>query len=114
MLSDQEIDAANEYGKRVRQAGLYAIAARYDQETKTIHVTLKSGFTISFPKDRSQVTALASDADLSEIRISPAGWTVDFPKIDDGLTVEGMLAGKFGNRKWEEAWAAAHTEPQAA
>lgn len=92
----------------------YAIAARYNPATGMITVDLNRGFSISFHKSRSQALHRATDEQLSEIEVYNPGWSVFFPKLDDGFTVEGILAGRFGNRHWEEAWAAAHREPQAA
>lgn len=114
MVTQNEHDLATERAEQIRRSGRYITAVTYDPSARTVHVTFKAGFTISFPKERSQVTANASDDELSEVVISPAGWSFDFPRLDNGHTAEGVLAGRFGNRKWEEAWAAAHTEPQAA
>lgn len=114
MVTQEEHDLAKQRADEIHRSGRYITDVRYDAATKTVHVAFKAGFTISFAKERCQVTANASDEQLSVVEISPAGWSADFPLIDDGLTAEGLLAGRFGNRKWEEAWAAAHTEPQAA
>jgi hypothetical protein len=114
MVGEQEHDLPTERSQQIRESGRYIVAANYDAATRTIHVTFKGGFTISFPKERCQVTAAASDEDLSVTEISPAGWSVDFPKIDDGLTAEGLLAGHFGSKRWEHEWAEKHREMQAA
>jgi len=114
MVTQEEHDAATERAREIEQSGRYIIAAHFDPQTKIMHVSFKSGFTISFPKERCQVTAKASDDDLSVTEISPAGWSVDFPKIDDGLTAEGLLAGHFGSKRWEQEWFERHREMQAA
>jgi hypothetical protein len=114
MVTQTEHDLATERAREIRESGRYIIAAGFDPVTQTMHVTFKSGFTISFPKERSQVTAYANDADLADVEISPAGWSVDFPKLDDGLTAEGLLAGRFGTANWEHEWAECHREKRAA
>jgi len=114
MVTHEEHDLATEAGKHIRESGRYIVAARYDVASQTMFVTFKAGFTLSFPKDRCQVTAQAIDDDLSQIEISPAGWSIDFPKIDDGITAEGLLAGRFGSARWEREWAEKHREMQAA
>ena len=114
MVTQQEHDLAIERGREIQESGRYIVAAAYDPATQVMHVTFKAGFTISFAKERCQVTAKATDAELSETEISPAGWSVDFPKIDDGLTAEGLLAGRFGSVRWEREWAEKHRDPVAA
>ena len=114
MVTQEEHDLAAERGRRIRESGRYIVGARFDAASQTIHVTFKAGFTISFPKERCQVTACATDEQLSEVEISPAGWSVDFPRLEDGLTAEGLLGGHFGSRKWEQEWAEKHHATQAA
>jgi hypothetical protein len=114
MVTQQEHDLATERSREIRESGRYIVAAAYDPATRTMHVTFRAGFTISFSKERCQVTAKATDAEMSEIEISPAGWSVDFPKLDDGLSAEGLLAGRFGNARWEREWAEKHQEAVAA
>ncbi len=79
-----------------------------------MHVTLKKGLTVTFPKVRSQVMANATDEALSEVSVEGGGWYVIFPKLDDGFMVESMLMGRFGNDRWEREWAKKHQEMQAA
>jgi hypothetical protein len=114
MVTQQEHDLAAERGQQICESGLYAVAARYDPATGLVHVTLKNGMNISFPKERAQPLAYATDEQLSEVQISPAGWSVDFPRIDDGFTIEGLLAGRFGNARWEREWAEKNRESKAA
>jgi hypothetical protein len=114
MVSQEEHDLAAQRGRLIRENGRYIVAARYDPASRTMQVTFKAGFTILFSKERCQVTANATDEELSETEISPAGWSVDFPKIDDGLTAEGLLEGRFGNAQWEREWAEKHRETKAA
>ena len=107
-MSDAKRDWSDVYGEEYRQRGLYIIGAHYDAAAGLMHIDFEAGFTISFAKNRSQVTVDATDEDLSEIAISSAGWSVDFPRIDNGLSLEGLLAGKFGNTRWEREWAEKH------
>jgi hypothetical protein len=107
-VTQEEHDLAEDRGCLIRESGRCIVAAHYDPASRTMHVTFKAGFTISFAKERSQVTAAATDEELAVTEISPAGWSVDFPRLDDGLTAEGLLAGRFGNTQWEREWAAKH------
>jgi hypothetical protein len=114
MISDRELLEGEQRADRRKAAGMYAVSAHYDTQTQTMFVTLKKGFTVSFPKMRSQVMAEASDDDLSEVVVEGGGWYVIFPKLDDGFLVESMLMGRFGNDRWERMWAEEHQEMQAA
>jgi hypothetical protein len=113
MISDKELLDGEERAERKRATGLYAVAAHYDAQSQTMHVTLKKGLTVTFPKVRSQVMAHATDEDLAEVVVEGGGWYVIFPKLDDGFMVESMLLGRFGNDRWEREWAEKH-EMQAA
>lgn len=108
MIGEKEWFAAEERGTLVEREGLVAVSAAYDVQSHTMRVTLKRGFTISFAKERSEVMADAKDTDLADVEIQGAGRYVIFPKLDDGFTVDGMLAGRFGSEGWEKAWAAKH------
>ncbi len=114
MATPEKRDWLEVYGDECRARGLYFVAARYDPATGMIHAQLKAGMTISVPKERVQGLADATDEQLSEVEISPAGWSFDFPGIDDGVTLEGMLSGRFGNDQWEQEWAEKHRETRAA
>lgn len=105
MVTQKEHDLAAERGRQIHDSGRYIIAARFDPVSQMMHVTFKAGFTLSFAKERAQAIANATDEQLREIEISPAGWSVDFPKLDDGLTADALLAGRFGSAKWEREWA---------
>jgi hypothetical protein len=108
MISEAEHAAAEERG-RIRSLTMpCAVDARYDPATGMITVDLNRGYSVSFHKSRSQALHNATDEQLSEIDASDPGWSVFFPKLDDGFTVSGMLAGRFGNRHWEKKWADEH------
>ena len=108
MISDREYADAAERGRLRSLTMPCAVAARYDKVTGMITVDLNRGFSLSFHKTRSQALHHATDEQLSEIEVSEPGWSVFFPRLDDGFTVEGMLAGRFGTRRWEREWADAH------
>ena len=114
MAAEQKINWMQVYGEEYRQRGLYITGAHYDASSRLIHVQLKAGMTISIPKERVQGIAHATDEQLSEVEISPAGWSFDFPRIDDGISLEGLMSGRFGNDHWECEWAERHRETQAA
>ena len=108
MLSDKEIAEAEERG-RVRTLTMpCAVSACYDSSTGFITVEMNRGFSISFHKSRAQPVHDATDEQLSEIEVEAPDWSIFFPKLQDGLSVEGMLAGRFGSLRWEREWADAN------
>jgi hypothetical protein len=114
MATQERRDWLDVYGEEYRQRGLYIVAAHYDPATGMIHAQLKAGMTISVPKERVQGLVHASNEQLSEVEISPGGWSFVFPRIDDGVSLEGLLSGRFGNDRWEQEWAEKHRETKAA
>jgi len=106
MNSDKEWAEAQERGRIHSLTFPCAVSASYDQSTGTITVVLNRGFSVSFHKSRSQALHQATDEQLSEIDVH--SWSIFFPRLEDGFTVEGMLAGRFGTRRWEREWADAH------
>jgi hypothetical protein len=108
MVSDKEHAEAEERGRLRSLTVPCAVAARYDPATGMITVDLNRGYSVSFHKSRSQALHNATDEQLNEIDAGPPGWSVFFPKLEDGFTVAGMLAGRFGNRNWERRWADEH------
>ncbi len=108
MINDKEWEEAQERGRIHSLTVPCAVAARYDAATGMITVDLNLGFSVSFHKSRSQTLCKATDEQLSEIEVDSPGWSIMFPKLEDGFSVEGMLAGRFGTRRWEREWADAH------
>jgi hypothetical protein len=108
MNSDKEYEDAAEGSRLNHLRNPWATAARYDASTGMITVDLNRGFSVSFHKSRHQALYKATDEQLSEIDVSHGGTSVFFPKLEDGFTVEGMLAGRFGRPWWERQWADEH------
>jgi hypothetical protein len=98
-ISDQALAQAEERMAALRQSG-YAVAARYDQGTGRVVVTLNTEVEISFPARSAEGLAGASPDDLSAIEISPSGLGLHWPKLDADLYVPGLMAGQFGSRRW--------------
>ncbi len=114
MVAPTKRDWLEVYGDEYRERGLYIVAAHFDAVMQTIHVKLQAGMTVSVPKERVQGLAHATGEQLAEVIISPGGWSVEFPRVDEGISLEGLLSGRFGNDRWEREWAEKHPEMQAA
>lgn len=98
-ITDDEWATARAHGAELREQG-HAIAARYDRATGRVVLTLHNGAEFSFPAAIAQPLAGASPEDLEEVEVDPDGLALFWPRLDDGLTVPGLLAGSFGTRAW--------------
>jgi hypothetical protein len=81
-----------------------AIAAFYEPNDRLIVIRLRSGASFSFPPDIAQGLADASPEDLADIEITPMGDGLHWGRLDADFTVAGLLAGRFGSRKWMQQW----------
>lgn len=83
----------------VREGG-YAVSARYDRRRSRIVVALSTGAELVFPPRLVEGLAGASDENLADIEVSPAGLGLHWPKLNADLYVPALLQGVFGSKKW--------------
>ena len=102
-LTKAEFEEANERGQIKYETEPRAVAARYDAKAQRIVVELASGATFAFPPALAQGLRDASPEELAEIEISPAGFGLHWPRIDEDYTVKGLMNGVFGTAKWMAA-----------
>jgi len=110
-LTDAQIEAANERGRIARETEPRAASARYDRKAKRIVVELTSGATFAFPPRLAQKLCDASADELAEIEVSPGGYGLHWPRIDEDFSVPGLVNGLFGTAKWMAARAGRATSP---
>jgi hypothetical protein len=67
---------------------------------RTITVRLRSGASFSFPVDIVQGLAGAEAQDLNQVEITPMGDGLHWETLDADFTIAGLLAGRFGTKKW--------------
>jgi len=114
MVTQQEHDLATLRFEQMQASIPHATSAKYESSSDRVTIELSSGSTLSFPRTRAQGIETAIPTDLEEVEISASGFAIRFPKIDADLWLPSMLEGRFGNDRWEAAWAAAHLPTQAA
>ena len=73
-LTDEQIDAAAERGRNVRQNEPRAAAVRYDRSLQRMIVDLTNGCSFAFPPQLVQGLEGASDEQLSKAEILGAGY----------------------------------------
>lgn len=101
-ITDEEWAEARTRTEEVRENG-YAVAARYDRSTGRVVVDLHNGVELSFPAANAQPLAGATPEDLEQVEVEPGGLALYWPRLGDGLTVPGLLAGSFGTKAWMAA-----------
>ena len=62
---------------------------------RTIYIELTDGRTVSFPADRFKILSKAKDDDLKEVSIRLNGYALRWEKLDEDITVKGIIAGNF-------------------
>ena len=70
-------------------------AIRAWAEERTIYIELHDGRIIGFPSDRFARLNSASDDALKEVSVEVNGYALRWNNIDEDLTVNGILAGRF-------------------
>lgn len=102
MPTKEEIIAARQRAKEALK-GPIATAARYDEATGRIVVSLSTGFDISFRPQDAQGTDTATPEQLRNVEVSPNGLGIHFDDADAHLSIPGILSGIMGTRNWMAA-----------
>lgn len=100
MINDKDIEDANRRGQARKAKYPAAVAARYDDATNKVVVSLANGVDISFPPSAAQGLDEATPSQLREVEVTGAGTGIFFPELDADLYVPGLIEGVMGTRKW--------------
>jgi hypothetical protein len=103
MATPEEIERANAQGRALRANRLGAVAARYDDGSGKVVVTLDNGIEICFAPALAQGLEGARPEQLASIEISPSGFGLYFPDLDADLYLPALLDGVFGSQGWTAA-----------
>ncbi len=96
----KEYAAAKARGQRLRRSSPYATQARYEAKIGRVLVTLNTGVEVAFAPERIQALCSARPADMKKIEITPSGYELFFPALDEGIFLPGLLRGVFGTQRW--------------
>ena len=99
-LTDEQLAAANERGRIVRETQPHARAARYDAKSDRVIVDLTNGVTFAFPPRLVQGLHDATTAEIAEVEVIGAGFGLHWEALDLDYTVPGLVNGIFGTAKW--------------
>lgn len=101
-LTEAEIAAATERGRQAFATVPRAKVARYDRMLDRIVVELTNGCTFAFPPRLAQGLEQATPEQLAEVEILGQGFGLHWEALDADLTVEGLMAGRFGSEAYME------------
>ena len=71
------------------------IAVRVWVEKRTVYLELNDGRIFGFPADRFKILSTASDEALKEVWLELNGYALRWEKLDEDITVPGVVAGHF-------------------
>lgn len=103
MAKRDEYERARMRGERRHVNEPYAVDVRYDRRRQRIVVELNNGLQVVFGPRMIQDLQDAKPRDLQEIEITLSGFGLHFPRIDADVYLPGLLAGRFGSRRWMAA-----------
>jgi len=100
VITEADVQAAEERMAERRRATPHAVAATYDRRIGRVVVRLSTGLALAFPPHPAQGLEGARPAELATIEISPTGLGLHFPRLDADLYVPALLESVFGSETW--------------
>jgi hypothetical protein len=70
-------------------------AIRVWVEGRVVFLELTDGRIVGFPADRFRLLKAATDQQLKEVTLELQGHALRWEKLDEDLTVPGIVAGRF-------------------
>ncbi|MCB1766664.1 MAG: DUF2442 domain-containing protein [Candidatus Competibacteraceae bacterium] len=71
------------------------VAIRAWAKKRMIYLELTDGRIVGFPADRFKILSQASENQLKEVQVEVGGHALRWEKLDEDLTVAGVVAGRF-------------------
>ncbi|MCU1321053.1 MAG: hypothetical protein JWM43_702 [Acidobacteriaceae bacterium] len=102
-ISHKEFLEATRHGKEMQTNNPMALAAYYNRKAKRVVVSLSTKVEVMFNPSDVQGLENAKPSQLEEIEITPSGFGLYFPELDEGINVLTLLEGTMGSRKWMAA-----------
>lgn len=99
-LIEEEFEAAERRGEIEMATKPRARHAYYDRESDRIAIELVNGATFSFPARLAQGFENATPEQLAQVEVAGVGFGLHWEELDADFTVEGLMAGRFGTRRY--------------
>ena len=100
ICTTREYLEATQRGKEMRATNPMAVAAYYNRKAKRVVVSLSTKIEVMFNPSDVQGLENAKPSQLEEIEVTPSGFGLYFPELDEGINVLNLLEGTIGSRKW--------------
>lgn len=98
--ADAEIDAAIARARKYEQDDPRVERAEYQPGVDLVALYLKNGMIVAIPRELLQGLQNATLAQLRNIQLLGVGAGLDWPDLDVQHSVEGLMSGILGNRRW--------------
>jgi len=72
-----------------------ARAVRVWVDGRTVWIALEDGRTVGFPAEKFRLLRDATQEALAKVKIEQRGKALRWDELDEDLTVEGILAGRW-------------------
>ncbi|MGB7085238.1 MAG: DUF2442 domain-containing protein [Phormidesmis sp.] len=95
-----QIEKAIAAGQAHANSQRLAVAGYFDAESGKVVIQFENGAEFRFPSKLGQGLKDASEAAISNIKISPSGLGIHWPNIDVGLSIPHLLEGIYGTKRW--------------
>jgi hypothetical protein len=98
---EAQIDAAYEAAKHA-EPGPAVVKVEYLPDVRAVSVHVNTGQRILIPVEDMQHVSSAAPEQLQATEIIGSGYGIGFPVLDVFFSLAGLMAGRYGNRKWME------------
>lgn len=99
-ISKREYEAATRRTRILQATTPMAVAAYYNKKAHRVVISLNTRVEVMFNPSDVQGFENAKPSQLETIEITPTGFGLYFPDVDEGINVPNLLEGTFGSRKW--------------
>ncbi len=107
-ISDEEIEAAMRRGQESLLNDPHAAAVRYDAKSGRLILDLTNGCTFAIPANLLQFVRDLPPEEIAKVQIlGKSGSILEWEEADIHYSVEGLVSGLFGTRKYMDAMRAA-------
>ena len=110
-LTDVEIDAALERGRKRQETEPRALSAHYAPAAGRVVVDLTNGCSFSFPPRLVQGLGEATDTQVAEVEVLGTGFALGWDSLDVQVSLGGLMAGIFGTKAYMARRAGAVSSP---
>ena len=102
-ISRKEFLEAARRAKEMQANNPRAVAAHYNRKARRVVISLSTKVEVMFNPSDVEGLESARPSQLEEIEITPSGFGLYFPALDEGLNVLNLLEGTLGSRRWMAA-----------